>query len=314
MTFIVFLISLVVLLVSANFLVKQTEGLSSKVKISPLIIGATAIAFGTSLPELSVTITSITESVPDLSLGNVIGSNITNILLIAGIAILVFPMRIGTTKTQKNNIVNLVVTLLFISAFFLPTGSKEVISYILAGVYVLFFVAEIFWGEKGSKKEDKYALSKMKKDHDNPIVIIIKIAVAIILLLSVSHYTVDSAIQIAKFFKLQNEIIGLSLIAIGTSLPELIASFASGINKDYKLLMGDVQGSGIFNLAILGAVTLRYTPKLDIQTNIVPLFYLALSTIAIYFLTRKYEGTTIPRYYGLFFLLGYSSYLLIIFL
>jgi cation:H+ antiporter len=278
------------------------------------VVGATAVALGTSLPELSVTVSSLMENVPDLSLGNIIGSNISNILLITGLCILIFPVRIGTTKTQKNNLINLLVTALFVSAFFLPNSLKNFVVFALFAAYLLFFVAEIIWGEKGGKEEDKKALTRLKKDKDNPFIIFIKITAAIALLLVSSHYTVSSSLAIAGFFKIKNEIIGLSLVALGTSFPELIASIASGFNKDYKLLIGDIQGSGIFNLSVLGATTLYSSKTLDFSTNIIPLTFMIFSTLTVYLLTRKYEGTSIPRYFGLLFLGAYSSYLFLIFI
>jgi len=314
MYFVVFALSLVFLLLSANYLVRMTEKLSSSVKISPLVIGATAIALGTSLPELSVTLTSILNGASDVSLGNIIGSNVTNILLVTGLCILLFPIRVGTTKTQKNNLFNLLITITFIIAFFLPSTYKTVAIATLGISYLLFFVAEIFWGEKDGKKIDKKIITKLQKSNEKPLITAIKIVSSIAILLVSSNYTVLSSLKIAEFFKLQGEIVALSLVALGTSLPELITSITSGIDKDWKLLIGDIQGSSIFNIGVLGAITLYFSKSLSLEVNLLPLLYLLASTIFVCFLTKKYEGDTIPRYYGLIFLGLYSSYLLVIFL
>jgi len=314
MYFVVFALSLIFLLLSANYLVKTTERLSSSVRISPLVIGATVIALGTSLPELSITLSSVLGGASSISLGNIIGSNITNIFLVTGLCILLFPIRIGTTKTQKNNLVNLFVTTIFIVTFFLPATYKTIAISTLGISYLLFFFAEILWGEKDGRRVDKKILTKLHKSNEKPLTTGIKIIFSIGLLLVSSNYTVLSSLKIAEFFKLEGEVVALSLVALGTSLPELITSITSGIDRDWKLLVGDVQGSSIFNIGILGAATLYFSKDLSLEVNLLPLLYLLASTIFISFLTRKYEGETIPRYYGLIFLGLYSSYLLIIFL
>lgn len=314
MTLLIFLVSLFGLIVSANYLVKETDRLSARVRISPLVIGATLIAFGTSLPELSVTVSSILQHVPNLSLGNVIGSNISNLLLILGLSILIFPVRMGTQKTQRNNFIGLASTMIFISSFFVPRPISSYLLYILLAGYALFLLTEIIWGEIGSKKEDKKALSKLKKDKNPVILTFIKLSASVGIIILTSKYLVISAEQIASFFKIKDEVIGLSLIALGTSLPELSASIASGIKKDWKLIVGDIQGSNIFNLSVLGAITLLSDKYSSSSVNNISLVYLAVATLLIFYLTKKHEGENIPRLYGLLFIFLYSSYVFLIFL
>lgn len=313
MPFLVFFASLILLLVCARILVSQTEKLSVSFKISPLVIGATVIALGTSLPELSVTISSLAQKVSGLSLGNIIGSSIGNAFFIGGVSILIFPVRIGTTKTQRNNIFNLIITLLFISAFFLPVGISRNLAIGLFAVYLVFLVVELVWGEEGGKKEDKKTISKLEKSNDNKIIIGAKAVLAVAGLVFASKYTVSSAVYIADFFKLKDEVIGLTLLSFGTTLPEFITSVAAGLKKDWKLMVGNLQGSGIFNLGVLGFLLIRYSTLPPLGDNFIPLAYLLLSALAIFILFRKYEGTVIPKYWGIIFLIIHASYLLLIF-
>src|SRR4030043_225208 len=248
MTFIIFIISLLILIITSSYLVNETDRLAASIKISPLVIGSTLIAFGTSLPEFSVTI-----------------------------------------------------------------SSTYVLYALLAG-YTIFLLIEIIWGEMGSKKEDKKALLKLKKEKASPIVTALKLLFAIALIIISSKFLVTSAEAIALFFKIKDEIIGLSLIAFGTSIPELSTSIASGLKKDWKLIIGDIQGSNIFNLSVLGAVTLLFSKDGATSLNITPFFYLAVATLISFYLTRKYEGENIPRYYGFLFITLYASYLWLIFL
>src|SRR4030042_4408670 len=314
MTFIIFIISLLILIITSSYLVNETDRLAASIKISSLVIWSTLISFGTSLPEFSVTISSIVQKVPDLSLGNIIGSNICNIFLILGISILFFPVRIGTQKTQRNNIILLIITLFFIVYFFIPKIYSTYVLYALLAGYTIFLLIEIIWGEMGSKKENKKALLKLKKEKASPIVTALKLLFAIALIIISSKFLVTSAEAIALFFKIKDEIIGLSLIAFGTSIPELSTSIASGLKKDWKLIIGDIQGSNIFNLSVLGAVTLLFSKDGATSLNITPFFYLAVATLFSFYLTRKYEGENIPRYYGLLFITLYASYLWLIFL
>jgi cation:H+ antiporter len=314
MYFIVFACSLLVLILAANYLVRSTEKLSSSLKISPLVVGATGVAIGTSLPELSVTVSSIAQGASSLGIGNIIGSNVSNILLILGVNILLFPIRVGTTKTQRNNLISLVFTFLFITAFFIPLVYKKTLFLILLAGYLVFLITELVWGEIGGKKEDRKNLAKLQKSHENPLSSLIKIIVAIFILLASSKFTVSSALEIASFFKLKSEVVGLTLLAIGTSLPELVSCLASGLKNDCKLIMGEVQGSNIFNLGVLGSTILYSSKDLSQKENILPLLYLALSTLLLTALTKRYEGEIIPRLYGLLFLGIYSSYLLVVFI
>ncbi|MHB8872001.1 MAG: sodium:calcium antiporter [Candidatus Doudnabacteria bacterium] len=303
-----FVISLSSLMVSAYFLLKFSEKLASRVKISPLIIGVTLVAIGTSLPETFVAISSILQDAPLVSFGDIIGSNIINVCLILGISILLFPVRIGTEKTQKNNLILLILVLFFSAVFFLPEGIRGTLGIMLVIFYVIFFVTEIIWGERGSKKEDKKALSKLKKNNGNPLFYFFVIVISVIGLIASSKFLVSSVISISQMFNISQEIIGLSVVAFGTSLPELAATLASAFRKDWKLLYGDVQGSNIYNLSVIGSVLIIFS-KNGYSIDTFSLIYMGVVTISFIALSHKYKGTTIPRIYGLFYIIAYAFYL-----
>jgi len=306
--FLTFPLSLVFLIISANLLLRFIEKFAGKIKISPLIIGATIIAIGTSLPETSVAISSISQNAADISLGDVIGSNIANICLILGIGIFFFPVRIGTEKTQRNNFVMLLATLGFLGLFLVPDSIVKPLSIALLVLYGGFLIIETIWGEIGSKHEDKKALKKLSNNKGNALFLLIGIFASIAGLLISSHYLVTSVIYFSKLFKISEEVIGLSVVALGTSLPELATTLVSGINGDWKLLFGNIQGSNIYNLSIIGAV-LFLSGKIGYPVPIYPLAILLLATLTIIYLSRKYEGTNIPRLYGLFYMGLYIFYI-----
>lgn len=306
--FLVFFTSLLVLIISANLLLKFIEKFAGRIKISPLIIGATIVAVGTSLPETFVAISSISQNAADISLGDVIGSNIANIALIFGLGILLFPVRIGTEKTQRNNFIMFIVSTLFVFLFFLPPEIRKIVSILLIILYITFIIMETIWGENGRNHEDKKALSKLSSNKGSVILYLIGVVGSLGGLLLSSHFLVESVIYFSRLFGISEEIIGLSVVAVGTSLPELATTIASGFKKDWKLLYGDIQGSNIFNLSAIGAI-LFLSGKITYTVPFYPILVLAIVTISIVYLSRKYEGEYIPRFYGLIYLLLYVFYI-----
>lgn len=309
---ILFAVSLLFLVVSASFLLKFVERLASKIRISPLIIGTTLIAIGTSLPETSVAISSISQNIPSISFGDIIGSNIANICLILGVGILFFPIRVGTQKTQKNNLILLLLTIAFIAFTFLPQTVRSSLGIFLLVFYIGFLIVEIIWGEIGSLHEDKKAIQKMHKERESPIILLFGVGVSLAGIIFSSKYLVSSTVSFSKILGVSSEIIGLSIIALGTSLPELATTIASGVRKDWKLLYGDIQGSNIYNLSVIGAILLTFS-KAGYTIDLFSLGFMGVTTLIIIFLSHFYEGRTIPRLFGLMFLGAYAAYLFKIF-
>lgn len=306
---ITFSFSLMVLIVSANLLLRFIEKFAGRIKISPLIIGATIIAIGTSLPEASVAVSAIAQNAIDISFGDIIGSNIANICLVLGLGIFLFPVRVGTEKTQRNNLIMLLVTTFFVGLLFVPFQLRKGLAALLIVFYIAFLVIETVWGELGRLKEDKKALAKMAVKKGNPLVFLLGMLGSLAALLVSSHYLVKTVISFSQLFNINEEIIGLSIVAVGTSLPELATTVVSGVDKDWKLLYGDLQGSNIFNLSVIGGLLL-ISSKIDYQIPFTPLAVLAIATLSIIYLSRRYEGTHIPRIYGLAYLGLYAFYIL----
>lgn len=308
----VFIFNLILLAIAAGLLVKFASKLAYRIHLSPLIIGSTIIAIGTSLPETSVAVSSLIQGVPNLSMGDIIGSNIVNVSLVLGLSIFVFPVRVGTQKTQRNNIILILLTFCFISISLFPLNIRHFLGYSLLLFYPIFLVFEIIWGEIGSLKEDKKALLKNKVLKGNPLFYLAAALASLVLIIISSQYLVQTAVKIALLFKVETEVIGLSLVAIGTSLPELVTSIASGFKKEWKILYGDIQGSNIFNLSVLGAVLLSQQSSVG-HAQIPSLIFLGLTSSLIFILTGKYQGRSIPRFFGLLFILMYVSYLKLIY-
>lgn len=303
-----FFIALFILVLSANLFVKYIREFAKSIRISELIIAATIVAIGTSLPELAVTISSLFENAALLSLGTIIGSNISNIGLIIGLSILLFPVRIGTEKTQRNNFIFLTVMLFFLGHFVLPHVGKLIFGSILLISTVVYLFLEYSWGKKGRMHEDRKYFKSFKSSGFATGNLIISLVTLMSVIIS-SKYLVTYAIQLAQLFKLDPEFIGLTIIAVGTSLPELSTSILAGIKKDSKLLLGDILGSNIVNLTLMGGLIIIFSDGTGI-INKISLGYLFFFTIFLFGLIQYYKGRVIPRVFGLLMILIYLIYLL----
>lgn len=301
-------VSLISLIIFAKLLLKFVEKFACKIKISPLIIGTTLIAIGTSLPETFVSISSIIQSVPEISIGDIIGSNISNICLILGLGIILFPIRIGTEKTQRNNVLLLLLTTIFAITFLIPRFQEKVIGLALIIFYIVFLIVEIIWGKEGSIKEDKKALAKMGRVKGGVLIHLVGTVVSITGLIISSNYLIKNTVVLSRVIGISDQVIGLSIIALGTTLPELATTIVSGINGDWKLLYGNIQGSNIYNLSVVSAILIIFGEYKG-QVDIFSVIFMSSVILATIILSRKYEGTHIPKIYGFGFLAAYIFYI-----
>ncbi len=309
---IVFLISIIIVVVSADYLVKSSVRLSASLALSPLVIGATVVALGTSLPELSVAVTSISQDVPNLSLGDVIGSNIGNVGLILGLSILLTPFRIGTEKTQRNNVILVMLTFSFVALQILPFEIRRILSPFLLFFAFIFILLEVLWGRKGMSREDLLYFLHLKKPAGSTVNSILILTISLGGLVLGSRFLVQAAQRLASSLAIDDETFGLSILAVGTSLPELTFSLVSGIKKEDKLLLGDILGSNILNLAFVGSLVSLFAVNFG-AAHYYSLFYLIFFTLSLFILLKIFRGRQIPRFWGVFFLLVYSTYLWVIY-
>lgn len=206
----------------------------------------------------------------------------------------------------------LLLTLSFAALFLINENLRRSFGILLIVFYGFFLVVETVWGEIGGLKEDKKALAKMGRIRGSASTYLLGTLGSLGGLIISSKYLVISAIGISRGLGLREEIIGLSIVAIGTSLPELATTISSGMKRDWKLLYGDIQGSNIYNLSIIGAMLLIFG-KRGYFVDPFSLIFMTATTILIIILSHKYEGTHIPRIYGVFFMAAYLFYLLKIF-
>lgn len=252
---IVLLVGFVLLIKGADYFVDGASGIASKFGIPQLVIGLTIVAFGTSAPEAAISISAALKGNTGISIGNVVGSNIMNILLILGITSCITPLLVAksTVKVEIPFTILISVVLVGYGALF---GKLNVVAgVILWGLFILFFVHLIRISKNGGDEETDEDLGK-----HSVVTLIIFVLGGLVAIVWGSNLTVDSASAIAKMFGVSDRIIGLTIVAFGTSLPELMTSVTAAKKGKADIAIGNIVGSNIFNiLFVLGTTALITT-------------------------------------------------------
>ena len=251
--------SLVVLYFGADFLVKGSASLAVRFGISPLVVGLTVVAFGTSAPELLVSVQSALEGNPGIAVGNVMGSNIFNVCAILGISAMICPLRVNPRLIRLDAPVMLVATLLFVGIFRNGSFGRWAGILFFAGIcaYTIYCVYKAKRGEAVEGDEEIKPTKSWKLD-------VVLVIAGLALLVWGSGLLVDNAVIIAKALGWSEAVIGLTIVAAGTSMPELATSVVAALKKRTDIAIGNVIGSNIFNLLAVLGLTATIAP---VETN-----------------------------------------------
>lgn len=260
-------IGLVILIAGAEGLVRGASALASRLNISPLIIGLTVVSFGTSAPELTVNILAAFNGSPDLAIGNVVGSNIANILLILGISALIVPLTVKASTIWKEIPLALLgVILLFIMGndnLFdgLPLNALTRTDGVALLALMIIFMYYVFGLAKGDRQKAQEISSVGSNVHRYSVLLASGLTFAgLVALVLGGKLLVTGATDIAKAAGLSEALIGLTVVAIGTSLPELATSVIAALKKQADIAIGNVVGSNIFNIFFVIGATSTITP------------------------------------------------------
>ena len=292
---------LAMLFFGAEWLVKGSVTIANKLRMSQLVIGLTIVAFGTSTPELAVSISSATKGISDVALGNVVGSNIANIGLILGLSAFIAPIAVSRKTLRKE--VPLMIGISFLLLAVSIDGSISFYDGILFVGGILIFT---IFSYKTTRKEVVETVISNEKNDSSFSKSIIFIVIGLILLTVGAFFTVDNAVIIAKEIGLSERIIGLTLVAVGTSLPELITSIVAAKRGHTDISVGNILGSNIFNiLAILGisssitAISVNDSMWTD---------YVFMILFAVILLPIIKTGLKIGKIEGILLVAGYVGY------
>lgn len=307
------IIGFIFLIASADLLVDGSSGIAKKFHIPEIIIGLTIVSIGTSMPELFVSITSALEGHSDMSIGNIIGSNLSNLLLILGLSAIIKPV----VFQKETRLYEIPMCLFFTITLMIFCNTNDGISRIEGIVLLLLFCVFLGYTIFMGIKESKTNLEKdeNKEEKNNSILKnIILVILGIIGLKVGGDLTVDNAVNVANYFNISEKIISLTILAIGTSLPELVTSVTAAIKGNSDIAIGNIIGSNIFNiLLILGVasiikpITYNITYNFDISILLVATVILALFP----FIPPKDK---MSRVNGIIYFLMYIAYLAILIL
>ncbi|MCG3816638.1 calcium/sodium antiporter [Photobacterium damselae] len=247
-------VGLTLLVWSADRLVFGSAALARNMGVAPLVIGMTILAMGSSAPEMMVSATAALAGKTDTAVGNVLGSNIANIALILGVTAMLKPLAIGSTIIRRELPLMLVVTLIA-GALLWDNYLGFAEGVLLLVLFVLFLLAMLYISKK-AKQEGDVMVDEQESEIPQNVsntASFIWIIVGLALLLYSSDMVVESAVTIAKYYGMSDLVIGLTIIAVGTSLPELAASVASVLKGEDDMAVGNIIGSNVFNiLAVMG--------------------------------------------------------------
>lgn len=314
LTYVLFAVGFLLLIKGADFLVDGASSLAKRLKVSDIVIGLTIVAFGTSAPELVVNLISAVNGSTDLAVGNILGSNIANILLILGVSAVIYPLAVHKNTVWKEIplalLAVIVIAILANDAFF-NTQNASVIGAGDGLILLAFFVIFMYYtfGIAKSSKEDAATI-----DADTVALKPIWLSILLIIgglvgLVVGGNWIVEGAVAIARGFGWSEAFIGLTIVAVGTSLPELATSATAALKKETDIAIGNVVGSNIFNIFwILGITSLIRPVPLNPVNNIDLLVLTAVSFILflILFVGKRH---TLDRWKGGLFIVAYIVYI-----
>ena len=294
------IIGFFMLIKGADFLVQGASDVAKKFHVSELLIGLTIVAIGTSLPEFFISLTSAVNGYSELTLGNVIGSNICNLLLILGVSAIITPIDMNIKSTENYitfSLLSTVLVLAFGNLNHVLTRAYGAFLLLLFLAYLLYTILESLRENKEKNISDSIALQSNK--NISILSCIVKIIIGILLLKFGGDFVVDNAVSLSNFFGISESIVGLSIVAIGTSLPELATCIISGIKRNSDIAVGTIIGSNILNLLlVLGSSCLIHPITYDISFNN-ELILLIVSTLIFWVYKDIGQKNTVTRLRGL---------------
>ncbi len=315
----ILLLSLVTLVWSADKFVFGASSLARNLGISPMIIGLTIVAMGSSAPEMMIAATASLQGNPDTAVGNAIGSNITNIALVLGLTALFHPLSVSSSTVKREIPLILVVTaiatyMLANSHFSFNEGLILIIGFVL---YIATLLVVTLRRAKQNPIDDKMVLEAAQEVPDGVSTkhAVLWLIFGMVFLPLSANFLIDSSIFIAKAFGISDLVIGLTVIAIGTSLPELAASIMSIIKKEDDLALGNIIGSNIFNiLAVLSLAGLIAPGNIDNAAAVRDAPYMLATTLLLFILCFSRGGKfRITRAKGLLLLAVFIGYQILLF-
>lgn len=305
---ILLVVGFVLLIKGADIFVEGASKVAAKFHIPEIVIGLTIVAFGTSAPEAAVSITSAFKGTAGIAVGNVIGSNICNILLILGAAGSIAALKVKKNTLKIETPFTIVITLLLLLVGTLVNSVSFLDGVILWGFF-LAFLGYLFWLSKNG--EDAGDDIPELEENDTLVKLLAMIVLGIAAIVFGSDLTVDSASHIAASFGVSNRIIGLTIVAIGTSLPELVTSVNASLKGKTDIAIGNVIGSNIFNiLFVLGTAALVSPVPIPFDPKFLTDFIVAIVALVLFVLFINKKDMSLRKSGAIIMLVCYIAYII----
>lgn len=305
MTYIFLLLGLIGLIIGGDMLVNGAVRLARGMGVSTLLIGLTLVGFGTSTPELVTSLIAALNHSEGIAVGNVVGSNIANILLVLGAAAVISPVRVDIKSFRRDSGFLILSTLGLFAAAALGRINFAMGLLLTAGL-IAYVVYSYISDKKQQKKKKQQTSETTPAPTGNPWLALVKALAGIALTILGAKLLVDNAIILARNWGISEAVIGLTLVAVGTSLPELATSVMSAIRKENDVAFGNVVGSNIYNALFILGITALFIPVTVPATMTRDIIMMGVTTavlIGIAFWQKKFS-----RLVGALFLLAYAGY------
>lgn len=299
--FVLLVVGFVMLVKGADWFVEGAAGIADRFGIPQLVIGLTIVAMGTSAPEAAISITSALKGNAGITIGNVVGSNILNVLLILGITALIVSLQVQKSTFVAEIPFVVAITVLLLVLGVNGNGLNRIDGVILVAVFCLFLFYLFQMAKKG-KEQEEVPEDKKRKIWQ----LVLLTLVGLVLIVGGSDVTVDSASAIAKFFGMSDRLIGLTIVAFGTSLPELVTSATAARKGNPDLAIGNIVGSNIFNILFVTGLTASLTPIAFRSAFMIDSGIAAFSVLILWLFSMK--SGRLGRVCGCVMLACYAAY------
>lgn len=297
------------LVLGGKYLVKGGVELTKYFNISKLVVGMTVVALGTSAPELLVSVQAALKDAAAISIGNVIGSNIANIALVLAATIIILPMTVKK-QTIKLDWPIMAVTFVMLFIFMLDGKLTRLEGLIFIASLIAYIIIEIRFSLKENKNTEP---KEEKKEYSVPIALVIIIISSVGLAFG-ANILVDGASELARLLNISERIISISIVALGTSLPELTASIVAALKKETDISVGNIIGSNIFNiLAILGTTAVISPISFNQADFLIDLIWMSAIGVLLFISFLPYNKRFIHRFKGFILLAIYIIYMILLF-
>jgi cation:H+ antiporter len=317
LTFVLLAVGFLALIAGGEVLVRGASGLARSLGLSPLVIGLTVVSFATSAPELAVTLDASLSGRPGLAVGNVVGSNIVNVLLVLGFSALFIPLAVRSAVTKRDVPVMIVLSVLLLGLTLDGSVSQldGVVLLLLLLAYVVYSVRAGRRQHSADRTAEEPGADEGAKPPSRPWVDALLVLGGVALLVVGARSLVTSATDIATVLGLSELIIGLTVVAIGTSLPELATSVIAAVRGERELAVGNVVGSNIFNIgAVMGLVAAVSPGGVPVEPSAVNFDLPVMVAVAVALLPIAFTGYGIARWEGGLFVAYYAAYTLFLLL